>query len=706
MKKAKLYAIVFLLACTSLFVFKGIYGYFTKETTPIENELSISSKTSYTVVHEIMNPDGVAYREYDRTTYTNVSIGTTVTPPVLTLEDYISPQPQTITLDSYEHKVVTYRYIREQNTITITYEPNNGDPQTTDYVVANQPIGTLLTVNNDDCDAGTGSYLERNCTYVYEFLGWYKEPTFEHIVDENFIPTENTTLYAKWNKIFFSKQGDTIFDGTNYVNTEIRLFNEENANKDFIITFTVNENEGYINERGTIFTNMNEKHDPWPGVQFFVEGESPYDYVMNINIQGHRVRDNNTGYNTGEKVVIKKEDGIVYYSYADGPFIRINDFSNFTAYFNDYATFGAGTNENGRIYRYFIGTISDMSVELKTIPTYTIRFDSNGGSGVMQEQRVKVGTTAELRANTFINNDNSFDGWNTEPDGSGTSYSDQETITNLGNDGDIITLYAQWSGPKHYYVHFDPNGGTGTMANQEFIANGVPVELSPNEFIRTGYMFMGWNTEPDGSGTSYADEEAVANLSDTNGAIVTLYAQYMKIAYIHNGDKSFDGTSATFVDTGVNLYDSDTVNKDFEIRFTIKSTINNNTFQATVINCKDESNNKWPGFNIRFGNRNNPTVLVPTYKWNNTNSSSTISDISITHLPIDFVIKRKDKVVTLSYSYEGYQSRVYTLYNQEDWTLNKYFEDNVSFGGIYNSTHQPDRFFNGTLSDMLILVDE
>ena len=774
MNKTKIQIMIFACLISSLFFIRDIYGYMSVETEPVTNQISINNTTSYTVRHELMNLDGTTYTLHQESSFSNIPLGTVVSPEVLTIEGFDSPARQTVTLNRFSNTVITYQYPRKQYTLTInnsnlvttttpsgtyyygqpiqliadetdgdgnpfvkwsnnntnrdysfiltqnttigplyadsyeiTFEPNNTEAQIIRYIVQNDPIGTLPVVTYDDCAAGTGSYLERGCTYVYEFKGWYKEPTFVNQVDSSFVPTGDTTLYAKWDKIFFSSPGTTTFDGTNYINTGIQLFTEEHASKDFIVTFTVDSNNGFVNERGSIFTNMREKADPWPGVQFFVEGNSPnYTFAMNANRPGEKFRDDDTGYTVGDKVIIKKDNGIVYYSFDDGPFIRINDFSNFTSYFNDYATFGAGTNGNGGIYRYFKGTITDMSVELKDAPSYTIVFDANGGTGTMADQTIRLGASEALSTNAFTNNDCSFGGWNTQADGSGTSYTNREIVSNLGNDGDVITLYAQWIEPIHYYVHFDANGGTGTMTDQEFTYDGIPVPLNPNEFIREGYVFKGWNTAADGSGTNYSDEESVVDLSDIDDDIVTLYAQYMKIAYKKDGDTLFDGTVNTFIDTGVNLYKAETIDKDFEIRFTVSASANNNTFQATIINCKDESNNKWPGFNIRFGRQNNLTLMTPTYKWNNGNSSSTLSDISINHVPVEFVIKRTNKVVTLSYSYEGYQSTVSTLYNQESWTLTKYFEDNISFGGIYNSTHNPDRFFNGTLSDIIILVDE
>jgi len=590
----------------------------------------------------------------------------------------------------------------------VTFEPNNGDPQTTKLVIKGESIGTIPDIRYDDCVGKTGDYLTRQCTYFYQFEGWYKEPTFVNQVDSSFVPTGDTTLYAKWDKIFFSSPGTTTFDGTNYINTGIQLFTEEHASKDFIVTFTVDSNNGFVNERGTIFTNMREKADPWPGVQFFVEGNSPnYTFAMNANRPGEKFRNDDTGYTVGDKVIIKKENGIVYYSFDDGPFIRINDFSNFTSYFNDYATFGAGTNSSGGIYRYFKGTLTDMSVELKEAPSYTIVFNANGGTGTMADQTIRLGASEALSANAFTNNDCSFGGWNTAADGSGTSYTNKEIVSNLGNDGDVITLYAQWIEPIHYYVHFDANGGTGTMPDQRFNYDSIPVPLDGYDFTRPGYIFKGWNTAADGSGTAYQDEEQVCDLTDVPDGIVTLYAQYRRIAYENSGDIVFDGTANTFIDTGVNVFNTTNFNKDFEIRFTFKS-IDSDVFdytpeQPTMFNVKDESNNKYPGFNIRFNGGVN--TMTPTYRWGGNTVNKPSSGIATSNAPIEFVYRRVGNNITMEYSYGGNTYRE-NLFNQTSWTLNQDFATNVAFGGYFNSSNQPGRFFKGTLADIIIIIDE
>ncbi len=592
----------------------------------------------------------------------------------------------------------------------ITYQPNNGDSPIVDIVGQNQPLGTLPTVTNDDCVGSTGDYHTRGCTYFYRFEGWYTEPGFVNRVDSSFVPTGDMTLYAKWNKLYFENAGSFTCTGSNSIDTDMQLFNQLNADKDFVIKFTVDQNNGFTSssgDRGAIFADMSEVGEPFPGITFFTYNNTSY--TMNINVQGHKVKDANTGYVTGQSVEIKKELGKVYYSYNGGTPVQINDFSNFNNYFNNKATFCAGTDKNGAIYRYFKGTLSGMSVELKDFPSYTIHYDANGGTGTMPNQKINLGQAPTLDANLFSMAGHSFGGWNTAPDGTGTSYPDLYQITSdLGQDGDYITLYAQWIAPEHFYVHFDANGGTGTMNDQEFTISDPAVPLTQNAFTRTGYVFRGWNTAADGSGTHYDDEEAVRDLSIIDNDVVTLYADWWKIEYNHPGDAVFDGTANTFIDTGVNIFSSTNINKDFEIRFTFKS-VDSDIFQVsptqpTMFNAKDESNNKYPGFNVRFdGNIN---TINPSYRWGGNTVKVPTSGIATSHVPIEFVYKRQNGVITMQYSYQGFTSQVYTTINQSSWTLNQPFATNVAFGGFFDSNNQPGRFFKGTLADMIIIMDE
>ena len=71
-----------------------------------------------------------------------------------------------------------------------------------------------------------------------------------------------------------------------------------------------------------------------------------------------------------------------------------------------------------------------------------IHFDANGGTGTMNDQRFGINASQALTANAFTRADYAFDGWNTAADGSGTSYTDEQSVS-FANGG-VTTLYAQW----------------------------------------------------------------------------------------------------------------------------------------------------------------------------------------------------------------------------------------------------------------------
>ena len=705
MKKINPTSILLVVAISSLLVIQGIYSYITKKTESLENTLTVTQEATCTVIHEFMDLNGTTYSEHSRNNINDLQIGDIIQPPVLDVEGFEAPQVQSVTIDKFSN-TVTYRYIRKQYTLTInnstyvttttpsgtyyygqtihlvadatdgngnpfvkwsnnetnpdytfqltknttikplydetyiiTYVPNNGSSSFTEEVIQTEPINTFPDVEYNDCSGGTGTYEQQGCTYVYKLLGWYKDSNFTNKVAESFVPTEDTTLYAKWNKVYFRNDGPVVFDGDDIIYTDVFLYNAENANKDFIVTFTVDDYTGYNptnnkDKRATIFQDMNE-HDPYLGVQFFHDDNS---YYVNVNSSANnadRVKDPNTGYTTGQKVILKRENGIVSYSYDDGlTFTSTVNFSNFTAYFDYPATFGAGLDANKNPWRYLIGTLSDMSVEIIEPPTYTI--------------------------------------------------------------------------------HYDANGGTGSMNNQEFTYNDPAEPLTANTFTRTNYVFKGWNTAADGSGTHYDNEEEVRNLSNIDDDVVTLYAEWWKIEFIRTGDVVFDGTANTFIDTGLNIFSSTNIDKDFEIRFTFKSVdsdqmqyITGKQKQPTIFNAKDESNSTYPGMNVRFSG--NITTITPTYRWGG--STTNVGNIAVSNKPIEFIYRRKsnnnnEKIITIEYKYNNYDSGERTTINQSSWSLNQPFATNVAFGGYFDGSNQPGRFFKGTLADISIIMEE
>ena len=589
----------------------------------------------------------------------------------------------------------------------ISFETNGGTPLPLPYErYQGETLGELPTVINNDCELSEGSYDERHCTYAYEFKGWYKEETFEHPVDENFVPTEDMTLYAKWNKVYFHDD-EEVFDGTNFLDTGVQLFSKENANMNFIARFTLDTNNSQNVQQATLFADINEKADPWPGTIIRYD-KNHFELVANVTSgsgMGKRQKQTINGYGVGQTFVMKRENGKFYYSVDGGDtFTLFNDFSAFNRYFDINSTFGAEYDANGNPYRYFKGKLVDMTVELSERDSYTVKFDANGGTGTMLNQRIVLDSPTPLSMNAFTKVGGVFSHWTTNADGTGTRYEDGETVTGLAGKDEVVTLYAQWDEPMRYTVVFDANGGNGEMDDLVF-EEDEQKRLTLATFTKEGQAFNNWNTEPDGSGTSYRDQALVGSLSSVDGDVVTLYAQYGNLSYHYDGIVEFDGTN--YLDTKVNIYCRTNLDRDFKIEFDILSVdpanATSNEEQPTILNTKDEDNvvtgNLVPGFTARL-NSNSITQITVTSFW----GAEKRNNIPASPVPIHMVVTRVDGIIKLNYTQNGVTKEL-LLADQSTWDLNSYSPTYTTFGAAYIQG-EVVRHFIGTLANIDIQVYE
>ncbi len=166
--------------------------------------------------------------------------------------------------------------------------------------------------------------------------------------------------------------------------------------------------------------------------------------------------------------------------------------------------------------------------------SYTVTYNGNTGGTVPVDPNSPYapGATVRVLANTgnLVDTGYSFSGWNTVPDGSGTSYA-AGGLASFPMPGANVTLYAQWT-EDTYTVTYNGNGNTGGTVpvdpnNPHALGATVTVLANTGNLVDTGYSFSGWNTAPDGSGTSYA-ASGLASFA-MPGANVTLYAQWTAV---------------------------------------------------------------------------------------------------------------------------------------------------------------------------------
>jgi uncharacterized repeat protein (TIGR02543 family) len=161
----------------------------------------------------------------------------------------------------------------------------------------------------------------------------------------------------------------------------------------------------------------------------------------------------------------------------------------------------------------------------------TVTYNANGGTG-SASQAVISGRILTVRDDSGFNRAGYyFDGWNTNAAGNGVSYNAGDTISNVTAN---VTLYAKWQSGG-VTLTYSANGGTGEVPAQKTVAAGRSVTLAAGMGLNkaaaamNGYTryvpFVGWNTNQDGSGTTYA-----VGASYTINSNVTLYAKYGEYA--------------------------------------------------------------------------------------------------------------------------------------------------------------------------------
>ena len=181
--------------------------------------------------------------------------------------------------------------------------------------------------------------------------------------------------------------------------------------------------------------------------------------------------------------------------------------------------------DNNNLIRDYIPCIrkSDSEVGLYSLVDnefYKNEETENFIKGV-KSQLFEYGINQKLDLNVYERYGYSFTGWNTNADGSGKSYYNNQEVLNLGTDNnEEISLYAQWKG-NDYEVSFESNGGSVSVTSKSVVYGSKYGELPVP--TKVGYTFVGWYTEIEL--VNKIDNTSVVNIPSNH----TLYAKWEQI---------------------------------------------------------------------------------------------------------------------------------------------------------------------------------
>ncbi|MBQ2859362.1 MAG: InlB B-repeat-containing protein, partial [Alphaproteobacteria bacterium] len=204
--------------------------------------------------------------------------------------------------------------------------------------------------------------------------------------------------------------------------------------------------------------------------------------------------------------------------------------------------------------------------------TYTVSYNKNKPtnatgtvSGATANSTHTYGIAKNLTANGFSLVGWTFGGWNTNANGTGTSYADKASVKNLTTTYNAtVPLYAKWTAKKNT-VSFDVNGGSGGQtANVTATYDSAMPTISTTKPTKAGCKFNGWYDATSG-GTQYYTAAGASARTWNKTADTKLYAQWSCMTVsapaktlTYNGTNTSNGTAqscaTTFTVTGPSSY--------------------------------------------------------------------------------------------------------------------------------------------------------
>ena len=229
-------------------------------------------------------------------------------------------------------------------------------------------------------------------------------------------------------------------------------------------------------------------------------------------------------YNTGNAPIVKNVRFGLSPTYADEETV-----SNLTSTANGQVTLYAGW----------------------TPHIYTVSYNGNGNTGGSTASSTHVYDEAKaLTTNGFTRTGYTFAGWNTQADGSGTNYTNSQSVINLtSTDGATVTLYAKWSKAA--------TSLTNTLSATDFIYNGSA--QGPSVTVKDGNTTLTAGTDYTISGNSNTNVgEYTITITGSNVYNSTTNAYYTGTTtltyYINNAQLTFDKGSCTSTSGTTTLY--------------------------------------------------------------------------------------------------------------------------------------------------------
>lgn len=185
---------------------------------------------------------------------------------------------------------------------------------------------------------------------------------------------------------------------------------------------------------------------------------SNYARTVTLNANGGTISSSSSWSGSGSTATKSVNNGSTYGTLPSGTPVtpQAGDTIKRTGYYFNgwYTTAGGGTQITASTQ---VGLVGNTTFYANW--AYSIQYNANGGSGAPATQVAAIGGSITIPLTVPTKSGYRFTGWNTASNGSGTSYSPGQTISN----GTNTVLYAQWSTETYINVYSNNQWVTGQV---------------------------------------------------------------------------------------------------------------------------------------------------------------------------------------------------------------------------------------------------
>lgn len=436
------------------------------------------------------------------------------------------------TFDGWFTKASGGTKISSSTTVTgnVTYYAHfTSAPVTVYYTVIWDANGGTCAMPSSEIEAGTavGTLPTADKAGDYSFDGWYTAVSGGTKITTSTVINANVTYYAHYTATgggggsgdcyVWAGDPSSLTDGSLTANTNLLLTAGASASIDNAAVWSGSGNkvifkidgsakyvEGHLIDNSDITSVTISAATNQSSAKIYAIVFSPNSaFTSGLTIDTH---------SAPSASAAKDESNLVHEFTAPSGTKYFRVYRKFTYDATDY-----GDNQTIRVY----GVKACSGSSSAPTPTFALYYDENGGSGTMAETE-QTGANVTVAANSFTAPTGyAFKEWNGNMSGGGTVYTAGQELT-LTED---LTIYAIWQA-QAYTVTLDAGDGTGgsTSVSATF-DEAMPSIAVPT---RSGYVFSGYFTGTNGTGTQYYDGNGSSTNSWDIAADTELHAYWVE----------------------------------------------------------------------------------------------------------------------------------------------------------------------------------